>query len=477
MGLFQLENRIDYYFQEISNIPRGSDNERGIRDYIERFVVSHGLSGAFDEENNNFIVYKEASKGYENHEPVMLQGHLDMVCEKNNDSQHDFLKDPIELIEEDGFLHANKTTLGADDGVAICYMLAILEDQTLKHPPLECVFTAQEEVGLKGAMALNKSHIHAKRMIGLDSGNEKVVTISCSGGRRMMVEKELHYIKNNLPCYQITIGGLKGGHSGDLIHLERGNANKLMSRLYYQFLLNDIDFALGSLQGGLKDNAIPRECVSVFASHSDEQKIKDIVEKVEQEIKAELQESDVGLSIQFNQTTALDQTLSLQESQDIIKMMYLLPNGFQHKSLDMDLTNVSLNMGVVNMEQDLYILYSIRSPFESAKDELSHQIALLAELFKGKTYIENNYPGWNYDPHSTLRKQYIDFVRESEGIELIEEGTHGGLETGIFKGAIPDLDIVTMGPNMYDIHTPDERLDLASYHHCYQRLIHFLERL
>ena len=443
---------------------------------LENFAKERNIKYVRDK-MHNIVLFKEATEGYEDHETVMLEGHMDMVCEKNNDSDHDFSKDPIELIEEDGFLHANKTTLGADDGVGVCYMLALLDDESLKHPALECVFTVQEEVGLNGAMGLDKSILKAKKMIGLDRGKEKIITVSCSGGRRAVVEKELSYLKNESPCYQLYVGGLQGGHSGGVIHLERGNANVIMTRVYYHLSLNNIEFLLGSFKGGLKDNAIPRECVSVFASNDDFKKIKEVVLKVENDLKEELKESDKHIFVRLEKVDSLNEVISVKESQDIISMMYLMPNGFMHKSLKMDLTNISLNMGVVEMNEKFNIYFSIRSPMESAKDELSNKLSLIASMFKAKYILDNNYPGWNYDEGSQLRKQYVDFVKETEGITLKEEGTHSGLETGIFKGALQDLDIITLGPDMFDIHTPDERLNMNSFYKCYQRLIHFLERL
>lgn len=469
--------RIDYFFQEISKIPRGSYNEKAICDYVEDFAKKHQLRYVRDD-MHNIVVYKDATSGYEDHETVMLEGHMDMVCEKNNDSLHDFEKDPIELVEKDGFLWANQTTLGADDGVAVCYMLAILEDDTLKHPALECVFTVQEEIGLNGAMALKKDYFKAKKMIGLDSGEEDVVTVSCSGGRRVVVRKEISYIDNELPAYQIVVNGLQGGHSGALIDKEKGNANKIMARVYYHLLLNKIDFYLGSFHGGLKDNAIPRECVSIFASDVSKNQLDKIINDVYQDIYHELLESDDGIQITIEKINSLEKTLSLKDSQDIISMMYILPNGFQHKSLKMDLTIVSLNMGVVEMNDSVFdIHFSIRSPMESAKNELTNQLTLIAGLYNAKYIQDNNYPGWAYVENSPLRKQYIDFVKETEGKRIKEEGTHGGLETGIIKGMLPDLDIITLGPDMFDIHSPDEHLDIASYHRCYQRLVQFLERL
>lgn len=471
------ELRIDFFFQEISQIPRGSKQEKAMCDYIENFAKEHHLQYIRDD-MHNIVVYKPATIGYEDHDTVMLEAHMDMVCEKNHDSLHDFEKDPIQLIEKDGMLWANHTTLGADDGVGVCYMLAILEDETLKHPALECVFTVQEEIGLNGAMALKKEYFQAKKMIGLDSGQENVLTVCCSGGRRVMIQKDLSYIDNQKPCYQIVVKGLLGGHSGSNIDKERGNANKIMTRLYYHLLLENVDFYLGSFQGGLKDNAIPRECISTFASDTDKNYLQDLVKKAFQDIQFELMESDKNVSVSIESVSTLSHTLSFQDSQDIISMMYLMPNGFQHKSLKMNLTVISLNMGVVDMNDDTFDIHiSIRSPMESAKDELSNQLRLIAQLFNATYLLDNNYPGWAFVDNSELRDQYKDYVFKTEGKNIKEEGTHGGLETGIIKGLLPDLDIITLGPDMFQIHTPDEHLDIASYHRCYQRLIGFLEFL
>lgn len=469
--------RIDYYFQEISRIPRGSCHEKAICDYIENFAINHHLRYVRDE-MDNIIVYKKASTGYEDHDVIMLEGHMDMVCEKNNDSDHDFAHDPIELIEKDGFLWANQTTLGADDGVGVCYMLAVLEDETLKHPALECVFTVQEEIGLNGAMALKKEYFQATKMIGLDSGNEDVVTVSCSGGRRVVIRKAISYLQQTLPCYRLIVHGLQGGHSGSMINKEKGNANKIMARIYYHLLQNQVDFYLAGFTGGLKDNAIPRECISTFASPVEWKQLKQIVESCYQDIHDELLESDEGIKIDIETIEMTENVLSLKDSQDIISMMYLMPNGMVSQSLKMKIPTVSLNMGVVLMDQSHFdIYYSIRSPMESAKNELSNQLELIGKQYEAIYIEENNYPGWKYEEHSALRKQYVEFVRAFEGKELKQEATHGGLETGILKGLLGNLDIITLGPDMFEIHTPHEHLDIASFHRCYDRLIHFLEIL
>ena len=478
MEKLNTEYRIGYYFNEISKIPHGSFNEEAISDYLINFASMHKLE-YFTDDLHNVIIYKPATKGYENHDTLMLQGHMDMVCEKNKDSDHDFDLDPLNIYVEDGMLKADKTTLGADDGVALCYMLAILEDDTLKHPALECVFTVQEEVGLIGAMNLKAEQLHAKRMIGLDSEDETGVTTSSSGGRRVIIKKPITKTTSSKYSYQLMVKGLLGGHSGEVISHERGNANKIMARLFFYLSKDNIDYQLASFEGGLKENAIARECVTTFTSNKDLDTIYNSINQQVLYLQEELAYSDKNIEVELSAIDEINEAVDETTSKDIITMMYLMPNGFLHKSMMMeDLTTVSLNMGVVQMKEDSFnVYYSLRSPMFSYREEMSNQLEIISNTY-GATYrISNDYNGWNYDANSTLRKQLIDFVKSSEGIVLKEFATHGGLETGIFKGIIPDLDIVTMGPNMHDIHSPDERLEIDSFLKCYQRLVNFIETL
>lgn len=478
MTVLDTNKSIHRYFEEIAKIPHGSFKEEKIANYLEDFAKEQNLDYIRDE-MHNIIMYKPASKGYENHEPVMLQGHMDMVNEKNNDSQHDFDNDPLDLYIEDGFLKAKGTTLGADDGCGVVYMLAILSNKDLKHPPLDCVFTVQEEVGLIGAMHIQAKDIHAKRMIGLDSGNEKEVCISSSGGRRTIITKKLQWEENSNQTYTLVVKGLLGGHSGGEIDKERGNANKIAIRAMYHLLSNDIEIQLSNIHGGLKENAIPRECEITFNSASSLEEINQIVNKVQADIQFELEFSDKDVSVKVKKTTSQTEVISSLHSKQIIQMMYIMPNGFMNKSLAIPgLTTVSLNMGVTRIEdKELKIYYSIRSPMASAKEELSKQLDAIASIFDCQTVVKNDYPGWQYDDNSPLRKQYISYVKQAENFDIQSEASHGGLETGIFKGLIPELDIITIGPDMYDIHTPDERLSLSSFDKCYNRLVGFLETL
>lgn len=465
------------YFEEICEIPHGSYHEEKIADYVENIAIENDLSYQRDD-MNNIIIFKDATKGYEDHEPIILEGHMDMVNEKNNDSDHDFDNDPLDLYIKDGFLRARGTTLGADDGCGVAYMLALLTDKNVKHPPLECIFTVQEEVGLYGADGLDVRSLKGKRFIGLDSETEGETCTSSSGGCEVYIKKPIQGEDNESPVYTLEVKGLLGGHSGEYIDKGRGNANKIAGRILYHLLMNGIDVRLIEINGGLKDNAIPRECVVSFASESDRDDIYNIVEKCSQDIAVELEIGDPGFEVNLFDEEC-DVCITAKDSEAIISIIYLGYNGLMEKSQTIPgLTILSLNMGVVKTYDDyVEIHYSIRSPLESARLELCHQLKLIASLFNASVEMSGQYPGWNYDPHSQMRKQFKDFYKAYTGKELKEVATHGGLETGIFKNKIPDLDIVTMGPNMADIHTPDERLEIKSFLSTYNLLVKFIETL
>ena len=477
MSIFNSQHSLFQHFEEIAKIPHGSYHEEKIADYIEAIAKQNHLKYERDV-MNNIIIFKEASEGFENHEPVILQGHMDMVNEKNNDSDHDCDHDPLDLYIEDGFLHARGTTLGADDGVAVCYMLSILTDKTLKHPPLECVFTVQEEVGLLGAAGLDVSSLRSKRMIGLDSGTEGETCTSSSGGRDLEIRKKIQFEKVKDSVYTIEVKGLLGGHSGSCIHMGRANANKLIARILYRLLLEKTDIHIVRIQGGLKDNAIPRECIVTFSSQKSYENIEKVVKQCYREFLEEREITDPDIQVLFYPDES-DSCLSLKESEEIIRFLYVAPNGCIEKSqMIKDLPILSLNMGVIKTEMnEMVVIYSIRSPLDSYRQDLHLQLQCLGETYHFTTEMSSDYPGWDYDPHSKMRQELSQCYKQYTGNLLLEVATHGGLETGILKGKIPGLDIVTMGPNMSYIHTPDEMLDIDSYQRTYELLIHFLERL
>lgn len=472
---FDLSKKHCFYFNETTKIPHGSRNEKALSDYIVNFAREHGYQYRQDE-LFNVLVDKPASPGYENCAPVILQAHIDMVNEKNKDSDHDFERDPLELyVDEEGWLHAKGTTLGADDGSGAAYMLAILDDQTLKHPPLQCIFTVMEEIGLIGASNLKAEDFHGRKLINLDSGGEVETTVSSAGGARVQIVRSLQKEVNDLPAYAFEIRGLLGGHSGGLIHLERGNSNILAARILKEMRLNGIDLSLVRFSGGLKYNAIPREADVTFVSSFPFEEIEASLHKTEAAIKEELEFSDPGFRAKLTKADPEAYRITEKISADIIDYMYLMPNGLMHRSLKLDgLTSASLNAGVViTVDDQLIIEDLIRSAISSHTDTLISKLELLASVFGFEVKVGERYSGWNYSEKSELR-EVLRKVLAERGKELVERATHGGLETGVFKGLVPDMDIITYGPIAEGEHTPDEKLDLTSFDRSYEILTEVL---
>ncbi len=475
--IFDLSKKHCFFFNELSKIPRGSRNEKAVSDYIVSFADERGLKRKQDEVYN-VLIEKPASPGYEDSEPLILQAHIDMVCEKNKDSDHDFEKDPLQLyVDDEGWLHAKGTTLGADDGTGVAYMLAILDDDTLPHPPLQCIFTAMEEIGLVGASHLKKEDIHGKRLINLDSGGETVTTVSSSGGARARITCPLRSEENDLPAYFIGIRGLLGGHSGNLINQERGNANLLAVRILKELQLAGVQLNLVSFSGGLKYNAIPREADIVFVSDTPQNELEAQIRHTEKEILEELEFSDAGFRVEFRKEEDISERMSRTLTDNILNYMYLMPNGFLHKSMKIEgLTTASMNAGVVKMEEKEFVIEDlIRSAIASHTDTVIRQLELLAEIFGFEVSVGERYSGWNFSDTSPLRKILREVVGET-GRTLTERASHGGLETGIFKGLIPEMDIITYGPIASGAHTPDEKLDLASYDRSFEILKEVIRR-
>ena len=469
--IFDLNKKQCYYFNEISKIPHGSKNEKAISDYIVNFAKERGLAYKQDEVFN-VLIDKPASPGYENAEPVLMQAHIDMVCEKNKDSGHDFEKDPLELyVDDEGWLHAKGTTLGADDGTGVAYMLAILDDETLEHPALQCIFTSMEEIGLVGASHLKAEDFHGKRLINLDSGGETETTVSSAGGTRTEIICDIEKEENDLPAYCFAVRGLLGGHSGGLIHLERGNSNILAARILREMQNDGIDLHLVRMSGGLKYNAIPREADVVFVSSSSCESIEASVRKTEAKIREELEFSDPGFRVLFDKAEAEKERMTSKVTDAIITYMTLMPDGLLHRSMKLEgLTTASLNAGVCITNEDTFIIEDlIRSALTSHTDTVIDQLKLLASLTGFRVEVGERYSGWNYSEHSELR-QILKDVLAARNCTLTERAAHGGLETGIFKGLIPDMDIITYGPIAEGEHTPDEKLDLASFDRSYEIL-------
>lgn len=468
---FDLMKPYCYYFNEICKIPHGSYNEKAISDYVVDFAKKHNLQYIQDK-MYNVIIYKDASKGYEDYDPLMLQAHLDMVCESVG--EFDFETMPIETyVDEKGRLRAKGTTLGADDGMGVAQMLAILSDKALAHPPLECVFTVQEEVGLFGALGMDLSCIHAHRMISLDGGGEVVTAISSAGGVNVITTIPCTYIQNEKQTYHLKVSGLLGGHSGGEINKEKGNANKIISRMLKEMLLQGLDLSLVSINGGSKDNAITRESEAIFTSMTDKYVLEETVKKIHQKIYIEFEHTDPSFQTTLQSyemaTTCMDDT----STKNVVDYMFMVPNGFRHKSMVIEgLTLTSLNLGIVKTEENQVVLNSsVRSALEEAIDHLIDIITCIASYTNGSVHCEARYPGWNYDPNSKLRKTFQNvFSKLYDGKELTCRAGHGGLECAVFTKIEGGMDIVTCGPISEGCHTPDEYLDLASFDRAYTLL-------
>ena len=452
------------YFEEISAIPRGSGNEKGIADYIVDFANKRGLY-CYRDEVNNVFVRMPASAGRENEGAVMLQGHTDMVCEKNADVVHDFEKDGLKLVLNGDLLTADGTTLGADNGVAVAMMLAILDGELESHPAIECLFTVSEEVGLDGAKAFDYSIAKAEKMLNLDSEGEGMATVSCAGGVRSdIVLKADKCNCSGKKAIEISISGLSGGHSGADIHTGKANANKLMGRVLCA-ILEKIEIAIAEINGGSKDNAIPRECSAVIVlDEADVDVAKAIVSEQLCQIKNEVNEDDAEVAIEAKLLGDADKCFSAELSRKVIAFVNSIANGVLAMSNDIkDLVEFSRNLGVIRTNNEgIELILSTRSSTESLLDSSERELALLADMMGGEIRHHGRYPGWKYEKDSELRVKYIDAARKILGLEPQILAIHAGLECGIIKSHINNMDIISIGPEMRGIHSPDEVLDLAS---------------
>lgn len=453
--------RVFEIFEDICAIPHGSGNESGVADYICRFAEKNSLFCLRDETGNVFV-RKNATAGYEDAEPVLLQGHMDMVCEKNSDSTHDFLRDGLSLSVKDGFLWADGTTLGADNGIAVAMMLALLE--TNSHPTLECLFTVEEETGLAGAKGFDCSVVTARQMINLDSEEDYQVTAGCAGGCRTEIDFE--YCAKDIPegyeCLDISVTGLSGGHSGAEIHCGKTNAIIAMGRLLGAAYEAD-KFSLVSVICNGKDNAIARECFATVATNNTEA-LKSAILTEAEKIRPELCADDTGFTVTVNRANKADKGLDDNTTRNIITLLLSIKTGVLKMSNQIaGLVEYSRNVGVVETDkQRIKITFSSRSSVEAQLDLSCRELDLLCEALGAECHHYARYPGWEYSPISPLRDRYISAFKKIYGKDLTVGVIHAGLECGILSSKMNGMDIISIGPNMHDIHSPCEHLDLAS---------------
>lgn len=460
------QHPVFHYFAEISKIPRGSGNEKEISDYLVRFAKERNLQ-VIQDETLNVIIKKAATLGYENVPAVIIQGHMDMVCEKNKNTIHDFEKDPLQLRIVGDMLYATDTTLGADNGIAVAYALALLDANDIPHPALEVVITTEEETTMNGALAVDPKHFTGELFINIDSEEDGKLLVSSAGG--VHVTQTLPIIwddsSNGEIPFRVSIKGLKGGHSGMSIHKGRGNSNKLLGRLLND-LTTEFPCFIQEMNGGLKGNAIPREAeATLLIQVEDVAKIKEKIEQWNTIFKTELQSSDPEVSIEFVQVESkLTKRWSKETMRKAILSLLLTPDGVQGMSMGIKgLVESSTNLGVVTTTDTAITFESeIRSSIKSLKWDMVSQIKAIGETLECEITIDSDYPEWPYNPNSKGKKLFEAAYLEKYNKEIEIISVHAGIECGVFIEKIPGLDAVSLGPDMYSVHTPDEHLSIPS---------------
>ena len=485
------------FFEEICSIPHGSGNVERISDYLKKFAKDRGLF-CIQDELKNIIIKKKGSAGYEDKEPVIIQGHMDMVAVKKPDSDIDMKKDGLRLAVDGDFLFAEGTSLGGDDGIAVAYALALLDDDFLEHPPLEVIITVDEETGMDGAIGIDLDCIKGRRMLNLDSEEEGIFLVSCAGGSKVSLGMDVcREEEETSACrYTILVDGLIGGHSGTEINKGRMNSNLLMARILDELKKLFGDLCLVTMEGGLADNAIPRRTEAVIELPSveavDLEKYFAVISK-ELHVELDSREPKMMLSLEkclsktnlsYEGCTPVHSedflpALTEEETGRIIRYLLALPNGVIEMSADIPgLVETSLNVGIVRLDENgMETVISVRSNIESAKRMLIHRLEAVAALAGADISVNGDYPGWSYRKDSPLRDKMIQVYKGMYGVEPKVEALHAGLECGILASKLEGLDCVSFGPNIHDIHTTEERLEIGSTKRCWEYILELLKHL
>lgn len=468
--------RVFAYFEKLCSIPHGSRNTKRISDYLVSFAKDYGLRYIQDEANN-VIIFKAASAGYEDHQPVILQGHMDMVCQKNEGVSIDMDCESIDITHDGQYVFAKGTTLGADDGIAVAICLAILEDDTVAHPPLEVIITSDEEIGLIGANAIDLSMLKGRRMLNLDTPYDNVFNVGCGGGARVAMELPVSREPYAGTQVRLTLEGLHGGHSGSQIGKNYANANKAMAALL-EALSETVELRLVSLSGGTAGNVIPNACQAVIAL---EKVDEDEITKTCNAFIARLKESNeepnaVLMPVLLSHGT--EDALTAEATVRVIDFLNALPDGVQQWSPDFEkLPLTSLNLGVAELKEKLSILTAVRSGANRNRQQLQDTLKKLAEEY-GCSHCESGiYSAWEYRKESPLRDTLVHLYEQRNGASPIVRVVHAGLECGVLSEKLPGLDCVSMGPNALEIHTTRERLDIASTQRTWGFLLDILRAL
>ena len=465
------------WFYEISQVPRGSGNERAISDFLVKFAKDRNLE-VHQDKAMNVIIKKPGTAGYEKAPTVIIQGHMDMVCEKDASSNHDFLKDPIKFVLKGEMLYAEKTTLGGDDGIAVAYALTVLDSKDIPHPPLEVLITTEEETGMGGAMALTDEHLQGTRLLNIDSEEEGVFLVSCAGGANIHVFFNIKKETAKGKFLKITVGGLLGGHSGIEINKQRANSIKLLGRILYNIKQNE-KINIVEISGGSKHNAIAKDAYAVIAVENTEAVLK-IVEKMTADFKNEYRAVDKLLTVTANETqNSSEQMFTKELTLNLIDFMASIPNGVQYMSMEIHgLVQTSLNNGVLEeIDGRIKFTTSVRSSVKSALDEIVDILRIQAERCGAEFKKNSEYPAWEYSPDSPVRDAAVNVYKKLNKKEPLITAIHAGLECGLLKKTLPKVDAISFGPNLYDVHTPNEHMEIASVARVWKFLLAYLAEL
>jgi dipeptidase D len=469
------------FFYQITQIPRPSKKEEKIITYLIDYAKSQNLSFAQDS-SGNLLIKKPATVGYENQPTVILQAHVDMVCEKNADSTHNFDTDPIEAYIDGDWVKAKGTTLGADNGIGVAMMLAILDSDDLRHPALECLFTVDEETGLTGAYGLAKDFLSGSILINLDSEEDGEVFIGCAGGigTKAFFFFEREATPSGYFGFTISVSGLSGGHSGGDIHLGRANANKVLNRYLWE-LNQQMDLRLYSFNGGNLHNAIPREATALCAApHAEKEKVRVMLNMYVSALEERYQGIEPNLQIDLESEALPASVMTKSFSDRFLNMLYACPHGVKAMSRDIPgLVETSTNLASVKMKADnlIEVNTSQRSSSNDGKTDIANQVCAALTLGGAKVKQSDGYPGWQPNKNSAILKKASAAYEKLFGKTPIQTAIHAGLECGLFLEKYPHLDMISMGPQMYDVHSPDERVSISSTEKSWKWLIEILASL
>lgn len=468
------------YFELLTRIPRGSGNEKEVSDYLVNFAKNLNLD-VIQDKHNNVIIKKPATKGYENSPSIILQGHMDIVCVKEEGLDFDFEKDPIDIYVDGDYIKTRGTTLGADNGIAVAMSMAILEDKELEHPEITALITTAEETGMDGVIGLEPGIVKGDILINIDSEEEGTALASCAGGINSIININANFVENKEydKALKITVDGLLGGHSGIEINKNRGNAIKLLSRVLEK--INDsISISMSSIRGGEKMNAIAKLAEAVVVIKSEDiSKINDIIKDFDDKFKLEYQTSDKGVCVSVSEMELPQKTFDKLTVNSIIDAIRLIQFGVNTMSNDIKgLVESSNNLGIIETkDSQVIITNAIRSSVRSLKEELISRDKIISKLCNASHKTTSDYPEWQFKVESGIRnimkEVYADLTKEELKIDAI----HAGLECGLLIEKVGDIDMISIGPNLCDVHTPLERVSISSIERVYNFLVEVLKRV